>query len=82
MKPGDTVQINDTVWCIKDRFVNAYIFKGNRGYLLVDAGFSKKNFKAEMDKVGITPEQITALLLTHTDGDHIGAIGLLPNATI
>lgn len=82
MNPGETGQINDTVWCIKDRFVNAYIFRGDKGYILVDAGISKKNFKAEMGKVGITPEQITALLLTHTDGDHIGATGLLPNAVI
>jgi glyoxylase-like metal-dependent hydrolase (beta-lactamase superfamily II) len=77
MNPGETGQINDTVWCIKDRFVNAYIFRGDQGYILVDAGISKKNFKAELGKIGITPEQITALLLTHTDGDHIGATGLL-----
>ena len=82
MNPGETGQINDTVWCIKDRFVNAYIFRGDKGYILVDAGISKKNFKAEMGKVGVTPEQITALLLTHTDGDHIGATGLMTNAKI
>lgn len=82
MRPGDTSQINDSVWCIKDRFVNAYIFRGEKGYVMTDAGIGGKNFKAQMAKLGITPEQITTLLLTHTDGDHIGAIGLLKNAKI
>jgi glyoxylase-like metal-dependent hydrolase (beta-lactamase superfamily II) len=82
MTPAETGQINDTVWCIKDRFVNSYIFKGEKSYLMVDAGISDKNFKLEMDRIGISPDQITALLLTHTDGDHIGATGLFKNAAI
>jgi glyoxylase-like metal-dependent hydrolase (beta-lactamase superfamily II) len=82
MTPGETQAINDSVWCIRDRFVNAFVFRGNGGYLLVDAGIGEKNFKTEMDKLGISPDQITTLLLTHTDGDHIGATGLFKNAAI
>lgn len=82
MKPSETGAINDSVWCIKDKFVNAYLFKGNNSYLLVDAGIRKNNFKSELKKIGINPEQITTLLLTHTDGDHIGAISLFKNASI
>lgn len=76
MIPGETMAINDSVWCIKDRFVNAYIFKGKDSYLLFDAGMSKKRFRGELVKLGINPEQITAIFLTHTDGDHTGAISL------
>jgi glyoxylase-like metal-dependent hydrolase (beta-lactamase superfamily II) len=82
MTPAETHAINDTVWCVKDRFVNAYIFKGKDGYIMVDAGLSEKNFNKELSTTGIKPEQITALLLTHTDGDHIGYTGLLKNAEI
>lgn len=82
MTPGETGKINDTVWCIRDKFVNAYIFMGDSGYVMVDAGFSKKNFKVQMEKIGISPEEIKTLLLTHTDGDHIGATGLFKNAKI
>lgn len=82
MTPAETQSLNDSVWCIKDRFVNAYIFKGSDGYLMVDAGISRKNFSRELSKTGILPEQIKSLLLTHTDGDHIGATGLLKNAEI
>jgi hypothetical protein len=36
LTPADTGMINDSVWCIKDRFVNAYIFRGKTGYLMTD----------------------------------------------
>ncbi|HUX95018.1 MAG TPA: MBL fold metallo-hydrolase [Bacteroidales bacterium] len=82
MTPAETQPLNDSVWCIKDRFVNAFIFKGREGYLMVDAGINAKNFSKELSKTGLLPEQITTLLLTHTDSDHIGATGLLKNADI
>jgi glyoxylase-like metal-dependent hydrolase (beta-lactamase superfamily II) len=82
MTPAETHAINDSVWCIKDKFVNVYIFKGKNSYLMVDGGFSKRNFKKELKKTGIAPEQITTILLTHSDGDHIGALGLFSLASI
>jgi hydroxyacylglutathione hydrolase len=82
MTPNETVAINDSVFCIKDKFVNAFIFKGEQNYLMVDAGIGEKKFVTEMKKLGIKPEQITSLLLTHTDGDHTGAINLFKNAAI
>ena len=82
MTPSETIAVNDSVWCIKDRFVNAYIFKGKNNYLMVDAGLGEKEFKTEMEKLGIHSDQITTLLLTHTDGDHIGSTGLYKNAAI
>lgn len=82
MTPADTSAINDSVWCIKDKFVNVYIFKGDKDYLMVDAGITKKGVDTELRKLGIRPEQIKTLLLTHTDSDHTGATGLLTNPTI
>jgi len=82
MKPAETALINDSVWCIRDQFVNAYVFKGKSSYLMIDAGISKKNFGRELTKMGIKPKLITAVFLTHTDGDHIGALSLFKNAAI
>lgn len=82
MTPADTSAINDSVFVVKDRFVNAYIFKGKQNYLMVDAGFGEKSFLAELNKLGIAPEKITAVLLTHSDGDHTGSIGLFENPKI
>jgi len=82
MTPAVTGMINDSVWCVKDRFVNAYIFRGKTGYLMTDAGIGKKNFTKYLDKLGIKAKKITTILLTHTDGDHIGSISLFKNAII
>jgi len=82
MTPTETCRVNDTVFCIKDSFVNAYVFKGRTGFLLIDAGMDEGKFKTELRKLGIEPTQVTDILLTHTDSDHTGAIGLFPNAKI
>jgi hydroxyacylglutathione hydrolase len=82
MTPAETGAVNDTVWCIRDKFVNAFIFRGDSGYVMFDAGFSKRNFAKEMEKTGIDPLEIRAIFLTHTDGDHIGAMALFPHAKV
>jgi hydroxyacylglutathione hydrolase len=82
MSPSETGAINDSVWCIRDKFVNAYLFKGINGYLMVDAGISRKNFNNQLQKISISPEQVTTILLTHTDGDHTGALSLFKNPDI
>jgi glyoxylase-like metal-dependent hydrolase (beta-lactamase superfamily II) len=82
MTPAETSAINDSVYCVKDKFVDAFIFKGKQNYLMVDAGISKGSFLAELKKLGISPDQITTILLTHTDTDHTGSIGLFRNPEI
>jgi glyoxylase-like metal-dependent hydrolase (beta-lactamase superfamily II) len=82
MTPAETSAVNDSVYCVKDRFVNAYIFKGKEGYLMVDAGIGEGSFSKELKKLGISPDQVTNILLTHTDGDHTGSIGLFKNPGI
>jgi hydroxyacylglutathione hydrolase len=82
MTPAETAAINDSVWSIRDRFVNAFIFKGEKSYLMIDAGLGRKRFRQELDKLGINPDDITTILLTHTDGDHTGSVGLYKNAAI
>lgn len=82
MSPAPTGHVNDSVFVVKDRFVNAYLFYGEDGYLMVDAGMNKKNVGRQLDMLGIDPSQVSNILLTHTDGDHIGAIGLFPEASV
>ena len=82
MVPSETGAINDSVFCIKDKYVNAFLFRGDTGYLMVDAGFTKKGFNRGLEMIGISPNQVHTILLTHTDADHIGALGLFENVRI
>lgn len=80
MTPAETSAINDSVFCIKDRFVNAYLFRTGDSYIIFDAGMSEDHFSSEMSTLGLDPGKVTAVFLTHTDGDHIGAMGLFKNS--
>jgi hydroxyacylglutathione hydrolase len=82
MTPSETGALNDSVWCIKDKFVNAFIFKGKKGYIMFDAGISKDNFRTELAKTGIATDKIKNILLTHTDGDHTASVPLFSNPTV
>jgi hydroxyacylglutathione hydrolase len=82
MTPAETSRINDSVFCLKDKFVNAYIFRGNRNYIMIDAGIDKNSIRSGLESFGIMPEQISAVFLTHTDTDHTGSLGLFKNAKV
>ena len=66
--------------------VNAFLVRTPQTIILVDTGFGRKLFD-NLSSVGVSPEDINEVLLTHMHGDHIG--GLLrdgkvafPNATL
>src|ERR1700679_3280600 len=72
-----------------------WLIRGNGKYILVDAGFLKgipdgSDFPlatynrpdSTLLKVGLKPEDITDIILTHPHWDHIDGIGLFPKAHI
>ena len=82
MNPAETQAINDTVFCIRDKYVNAYIFQGYEGYMMIDAGINKERVKEELAKLEIDPDDILAVVLTHSDPDHAGGLDAFENAKI
>ncbi|MEP6701068.1 MAG: MBL fold metallo-hydrolase, partial [Bacteroidota bacterium] len=77
-------------------FFMIWLVKGNNGKnILVDAGFLKdmeeaKNFgivnfirpDSMLFRVGLKPEDITDIILTHPHWDHIDGIDMFPNARV
>lgn len=53
---------------------NCSLFRYGDTAILVDAGRSAKYIKDSLDLLGIAPEQINAILLTHPHSDHTGAL--------
>lgn len=82
MSPAETGQIADSVYTIKESFVNIYLVKGNNGYIVIDGGNSVNGIKEGLIKLNISPDSVVAVLLTHTDDDHIKALSLFPKASI
>ncbi|MBN2653218.1 MAG: MBL fold metallo-hydrolase [Spirochaetales bacterium] len=55
---------------------NSYVFGDGEDFYLVDAGFSCKQLCIRLGEVGIAPEQIRAIFLTHTHGDHFRGVSV------
>ncbi len=53
--------------------VNTFLVRTPDKIILIDTGFGRNLF-ANLQSLGITPEQIDVLLLTHMHGDHIGGM--------
>lgn len=80
MKPLKTGKVISDIYAIKDGSVNFYLIKGDKGYIMIDSGKSKRKFNENLEKIKISPEEIQAVLLTHSDEDHVAGVSLLNNA--
>ena len=82
MNVAETKEVVHNVYAVNDSFVNMYLVKDSNNYVAIDAGNDIKVIAKELKKLKIDPEKITAVLLTHTDGDHVAALKLFKNATV
>ncbi len=56
---------------------NATLVQAEGTCLLVDCGFSLREFEARCRALGVEPASIDALLVTHEHGDHLRGVGAL-----
>src|SRR5659263_30460 len=82
LSPVETKEIISNIFSVKDSFVNLYLIKDSSQYIAIDAGNNLEAISGELKKLDIDPEKVVALLLTHTDGDHVAAIKLFRNAKV
>ena len=50
---------------------NSYVLMSRTGALLIDAGISAKQINLGLEKLGLAPDDLEAVLLTHEHEDHI-----------
>ncbi len=53
---------------------NATLVEYRNTTLLIDNGFSLKQFRRRLDRLEVEPDSIDAVLLTHEHGDHSGGV--------
>ena len=51
---------------------NALLVESGRTRVLVDCGFGPREMVARMERLGVDPESVTAMLITHEHADHVG----------
>jgi glyoxylase-like metal-dependent hydrolase (beta-lactamase superfamily II) len=69
-----------------DTEVNMYVVKTKEGTVVIDTGFGAGILEG-LQKLGIAPESVKAVILTHTHGDHTGGLlkdgkAVFPNAAL
>ncbi len=56
---------------------NALLVASGRTCLLIDAGLSARELCRRLDSVGISPQELTGVAITHEHVDHVRGLGLL-----
>ncbi len=80
--PVETQEITNTLFAVKNRDVNLFIYKTENQYICFDTGYGNKEILTGLSKLGINPEDITTVFLTHSDPDHSKGIHLFPKAKL
>jgi len=82
----DSVQtgriINTNIYALNNTKNTVYLMRVNKGYVMIDAGLNSKKLKSSLEEINIDTNEITSIFITHSDGDHVAALALFPNADI
>jgi len=82
MKATNTGEVLPNVYAISNLQVCFYILKTNQTYIAFDAGGKSSMTVSELSRLNIRPEDVAAVFLTHTDSDHVAALGLFTQAKV
>jgi len=80
--PMETGKIVDDIFVVKDDFANIFIIQDSAQYIVIDCATDPSIVAEQMKKLGISPDEVAAVFLTHTDGDHVGALSLFDKAKL
>ncbi|HSS69128.1 MAG TPA: MBL fold metallo-hydrolase [Casimicrobiaceae bacterium] len=56
---------------------NALLVEAGATRILIDCGFGIRDSIARLQRAGVEPETLTAIMITHEHGDHIGGVAAL-----
>ena len=56
---------------------NALLVQSGRTRLLVDCGFGPRILRQRLSRLGVVPEQLDAVFVTHEHSDHVGGLAAL-----
>ncbi|AEV68291.1 MBL fold metallo-hydrolase [Acetivibrio clariflavus] len=82
VNPIETGRITGNLFVVRTGTANFYIYKTGQYIIAFDCGYGKSQIKRELLSLGIKPEDITHLFLTHSDFDHAKGLSVFEKAEI
>ena len=83
LRPIETQQISPDIYVTRDDISNVYFFQtGLNQYIAFDAGTNPNKLRIEMERLSISPKEVKALFLTHSDSDHVGGVSVFKSSDI
>lgn len=82
MNPLAMQEVMPGIYAINNGYVNLYIIRSDDRYIMFDAGADTDATVSALRDFGISINDIAAVMLTHTDNDHVSALTLLPSAEV
>src|SRR5580693_7477006 len=77
--PFVTHQLSPNAYWVEGGGGNSGVIVGDSGVIVIDAKTSAAGGKELLDDiVKITPKPVTAVILTHSDGDHVNGLAAFP----
>ena len=86
-KPLNTGWIDKNVACVREWVANIFFYCKGNAVIMIDAGYNYDRLAEKMGWLGIDPQSVQHILITHQDTDHVGAVeadspGLFQNAAL
>ena len=73
-KPLNTGWIDENVACVREWVANIFFYRKGDTTIMIDAGYNYDRLAEKMSWLGIDPNSIRHILITHQDTDHVGAV--------
>jgi len=81
-RPARTAEIGEGLYVVNSLFVNFYAYHDGDEISLFDAGLSAALARRGLKRLGLSPDKVTRVFLTHTDFDHAGGLPAFPGAEV
>ena len=82
LHPIQTGRIAENLYAVKTGTVNFFLFTENGHLICIDSGFGKSVVTREIKSLGINPNSVTHLFLTHSDVDHADGLPIFGKAEV
>ncbi len=82
--PTGPIPIEDSqlqFFTIQEKTVNIFVITDGEHYIMIDAGYGKRNLLQDFTELNLDPQKISHIFITHADLDHIGGRTFFPQAT-